>query len=236
MTTNIYILKLQNNKYYVGKTDNIETRKQQHINGTASTWTKKYPPISIEKIIPNASHFDEDKYTLEYMGIYGPDNVRGGQYVSEALDENQRYNIKKSIWAANDCCNQCGRKGHFVKYCKYDKDVNGVNIYKSDESDVWGCEYCDKEFDTETSCEKHEKYCKRKIEESFNCKYCNKEFETQKGATFHENVHCTSKNKNKNINSKKSSVTCYRCGRDGHKSPDCYARTDVDGDYLDSDD
>ena len=69
MTTNIYILKLENNKYYVGKTDNLEKRKQAHLNGTASSWTKKYKPLSVDKIIQNASPFDEDKYTIEYMSI-----------------------------------------------------------------------------------------------------------------------------------------------------------------------
>ena len=29
---------------------------------------------------------------------------------------------------------------------------------------------------------------------------------------------------------------CYRCGRSGHWANNCYARTDVDGDELDSDD
>ena len=29
---------------------------------------------------------------------------------------------------------------------------------------------------------------------------------------------------------------CYRCGRDSHWKPDCYARTDVYGNGLDSDD
>ena len=238
--TNIYILKLQHGKYYVGKTDNLERRKQEHINGSACSWTKKHPLISIEQIIPNASNFDEDKYTKEYMDKFGIDNVRGGTYVTEELDEVQYYTLQKEIWGAKNLCTQCGRSGHFVKYCKYNKDVNGKDIYE-DEDDIWVCEYCDKEFETEDSCEKHQKYCKSK-KESFNCKYCDKEFETQKGTIFHENVHC--KNKNKNVNTYKSSVTklvtysitCYRCGRDGHKSPDCYARTDVDGDYIDSDD
>ena len=197
--TNIYILKLQSGKYYVGKTDNIDDRIQQHSNGVASSWTKKYKFISVEQIIPNASDFDEDKYTKEYMHKFGIDNVRGGSYVTEELDELQYYTIQKEIWSTKNLCNQCGRNGHFVKNCKYKKDVNGNDIFENGEP--WVCEHCDKEF------------------------------ETQKGAIFHENIHC--KNITKSV---KSSVTCYRCGRDGHKSPDCYARTDVDGDDIDSDD
>jgi hypothetical protein len=101
--TTIYVLKLTNNKYYVGKTNDLEKRTEIHMNGIVSTWTKKYKPIGIEKTIKNASPFDEDKYTLEFMNVYGVDNVRGGQYTTEALDEQQRNNIQKSLCAANDC-------------------------------------------------------------------------------------------------------------------------------------
>jgi len=245
--TNIYILKLQCGKYYVGKSDNLEKRKQEHINGTASKWTKKYKPISIEKIIPNCSDFDEDKYTKEYMHKFGIDNVRGGSYVTEELDEDQYYLIQKEIWAAKNLCTQCGRSGHFVKSCSAKTDINGNSLFK------WECEYCEEVFDKEDECEKHEKYCKSKKtisiktylnsgktghyanewpnkKETFNCK----EFKTIKNIIFHENIHC--KNKNVNITkSHSSSITCYRCGRYGHKSPDCYARSDLDGNELESD-
>jgi hypothetical protein len=258
--TTIYILKLTNNKYYIGKSNYLEKRAESHMNGTASSWTKKYKPISVEKIIPNASSFDEDRYTLEYMNIYGVDNVRGGQYASEALDELQRYNIKKSLWAANDCCNQCGRKGHFINTCKFTTDINGENIFNENDK-IWICEYCDKEYEDKEECVKHEKSCKKiKINSSFNCQYCDKEFDTQKGATFHENRHCKSKYeeeifncqycdkefdtqrgttyhenfhcKSKNTDSNKKNK-CYRCGRAGHYSDDCYADTHVRGYELD---
>ena len=187
--TNIYILKLENNKFYVGKSNDLKTRAQAHINGTASQWTKKYKPISVETIIPNASSYDENKYTLEYMDKYGIDNVRGGIYVTEALDNTQRNDIKKQIWGANDCCTQCGRKGHFVKNCKETKDVTGQDIFKE--------EYKDK-----------------------------KSVKTQKDAIFNKNVNCKSVSKKNE---------CYRCGRTGHYSNNCYAKTDTDGNQLDSD-
>ena len=63
MTTNIYVLRLRSGKYYVGKTDNVEKRFQDHMSGSGASWTRKYKPIAIERVIKNASHFEEDKVT-----------------------------------------------------------------------------------------------------------------------------------------------------------------------------
>jgi predicted GIY-YIG superfamily endonuclease len=165
--TNIYILSLIGGRYYVGKSNNVIERYQQHIDGDGSSWTKLYKPISIIKVIENASPFEEDKITKEYMSKYGIDKVRGGSYVGVELDDFQLETLQMEIWAANDLCTQCGRAGHFVKDCYAKTDVLGNEIIyeelSDDESiDEWQCEYCNKTFKTEIHCENHENICKQK--------------------------------------------------------------------------
>ena len=124
----IYVLQLENNKYYIGKTHNLKKRYEEHKSGSGSIWTSKYKPLKVENIIINASPYDEDKYTIEYMYKYGIDNVRGGIYVSEKLNDNQIKTINKLIYSANNCCYNCGQKGHFIKWCPYNKKHINPNI------------------------------------------------------------------------------------------------------------
>ena len=96
MTTNIYILKLENNKYYIGKTNNVGEMYKNHSKGIVRIWTKQNKPISIIRTINNTSPFDEDKYVKEYMTYYGIENVRGGSYNQIKLsEENIRFLEKK---------------------------------------------------------------------------------------------------------------------------------------------
>jgi len=139
--TNIYILKLEKGHYYVGKTDNVGKRFHEHMTGKGSSWTRKYKPISIEKSIPNCSPFDEDKYVKEYMAKYGINKVRGGSYVTEELDEIQKYSIQKEIWSAKNCCTRCGRNNHFVKSCFASTDVDGYVIDEYTDTDDSEDEY-----------------------------------------------------------------------------------------------
>jgi hypothetical protein len=125
--TNIYILKLEDNYYYVGKSTNIDERFKQHNDGTACTFTKIHKPIKIDKIINNVSVFDEDKYVKEYMSIYGVNNVRGGSYSNLILDNNQINTLKTEIWSANDLCLRCGSNTHWINDCIYDENID-INV------------------------------------------------------------------------------------------------------------
>ena len=119
--TNIYILKLENNKYYVGKTNNIESRLENHFNNNGSFWTKKYKPESIVEIIKNCDEFDEDKYTLKMMKKYGIENVRGGSFCKFKLSNDNVNTIKQMILFNSDICYICEQENHFGNKCPYKK-------------------------------------------------------------------------------------------------------------------
>lgn len=120
--TIIYILKLKYNKYYVGKTEDIETRLADHFFQDAiykaSAWTSKYKPFDIVEIIIDADDFDEDKYTKIYMAKYGIQNVRGGTYTKMVLSENEIDQLIKEIRGAKNACYYCGCDTHYINDCK----------------------------------------------------------------------------------------------------------------------
>lgn len=109
----VYKLKLQNNKYYVGITKNINRRYKQHLKGKGADWTKINKPIEIMDIIKNGDRYIEETETLKLMEKYGIENVRGGSYCRIKLP---RSDIEK-IYMIHDKCYKCGSSNHYGNTC-----------------------------------------------------------------------------------------------------------------------
>lgn len=125
----IYAIKLEQNKYYIGKTNNPGLRLNDHFNSSGSAWTKKYKPIKVLELIPNCDSFDEDKYTKIYMSNYGINNVRGGSYCELKLSKYQLDSLSKELCTISDKCYNCGEKDHFIKECPLDFYIISENDF-----------------------------------------------------------------------------------------------------------
>lgn len=123
--THIYVLELENNKYYVGKTTDIESRYQAHLAGNGSSWTEKYKPIRIIESYVSTSNFDEDNTTKKRMLEHGIENVRGGSYSKMVLEDWQIKSLESEFKGILDCCYLCGKPGHFAVDCGKTNKYNG---------------------------------------------------------------------------------------------------------------
>ena len=74
--SNIYILELENSKYFIGRTESYQFTLKDHAE---NKWTSQHKPIALLKLIPNTDIMDEEKYLALYMLKYGMDSTRTSQ-------------------------------------------------------------------------------------------------------------------------------------------------------------
>jgi len=91
----VYVLELEDNRYYVGRTSNFIQRMNEHFTDNGALYTKKYKPIKIKEVIEEKTCYDERDKTLEYMEIYGWENVRGYAWCRETLTKKPKIKNKK---------------------------------------------------------------------------------------------------------------------------------------------
>jgi len=126
----VYVLKLKDDKYYVGESTNVEKRIWAHKNDNGSAWTKKY---EVEKQIDGievTNNFYELAQTLEMMRVYGIDNVRGSLFTKPfPLDRFEKIMAAQLYCELHGYCRKCGSNDHFVSNCKSDKVVDWVHQF-----------------------------------------------------------------------------------------------------------
>jgi predicted GIY-YIG superfamily endonuclease len=89
----VYVLRLEQNKYYIGIATNPKERFLEHKNHqkNCASWCKKYNAVELMQIIDTNTKLMveatliEDIYTLKYIEKYGFENVRGGRYIGSEL-------------------------------------------------------------------------------------------------------------------------------------------------------
>ena len=47
----VYVLELEDERYYVGRTCNFAQRMGEHFGGNGSIYTKKYKPLKIKEVV-----------------------------------------------------------------------------------------------------------------------------------------------------------------------------------------
>jgi len=106
MSLNIFLLKLENNKFYVNLSYDI----------IINDWLIKYKVLNVIKIIPECDNYHLDIYTIMYMSKYGIDNVRGGRFVDIELCNIDLLLINKFI----------NNNLHYICDQDYNK-INGID-------------------------------------------------------------------------------------------------------------
>lgn len=206
----IYVLKLEQGKYYVGKTTNPSFRIENHFTSNGSVWTRKYKPISTLELIPDCDDYDEDKYTIKYMEKYGINNVRGGSFCEIKLSDNNIITLNQIIKSITNKCYICGKADHFANDCK------NVSVKKEKVVDTNLNEKCD----CPTSYFSSHRKAKCLLNNIL--------------LYFHDeedNIDKLLEQEQKQDNIINNDNCCFRCGRKGHYKSSCYASKHING-YL----
>ena len=132
---NIYVLELEQGKYYVGKTDHTFQRFNQHVTGDGAKWTQKYKVKDLFEFHRDRTDADENRITLQMMKKYGIKNVRGGSWSQLKLSKKSINSLERRINGrryskvkSTKKCTKCGRNNHTAQNCYARTHVNGKRI------------------------------------------------------------------------------------------------------------
>jgi predicted GIY-YIG superfamily endonuclease len=220
MSLCIYILFLQDGCYYIGKTyKDPSVRFEEHKNGQGCKWTSIHPPIHIVDIIYGVDHFDEDKYTKQYMKLYGIEKVRGGAYTTIKLQTATVSLLQKELNSASDHCFICNNEGHFANECK--SKAKYITKRKNNTLSINNTKQVKtkRKCTTSTVQQSDQKYDKR----AFGNQAYGKRRDTvcgRCGRNTHTKIQCHAST---HLNGTKLQG-CKRCGKQGHNHLKCYAK------------
>jgi len=113
----IYVLELEDCKYYVGQSAEPRKRIRQHFKGKGCEWTRRYNPVRKLLTKKKAYISEEDTIARQFMFVFGMENVRGGKYVKIDLADCEKKDIRSSFVSEYGLCFICLKTGHFGRRC-----------------------------------------------------------------------------------------------------------------------
>ena len=115
----IYVLGDEKGRMYVGKSQDVTNRIEQHLRGEGTQFLQgKVRKLGVTQA---GSSIDLESWerneTLALMYKYGVGNVRGWMFTSINLSKEQQEQAFGQICEKYDLCRKCGRNSHFVDKC-----------------------------------------------------------------------------------------------------------------------
>jgi hypothetical protein len=112
----IYVLQLENGKYFIDCTDTVQYDIYMHIKGHAAVRTKKHKFVKVTHVF-RGHRIDLFKYILLFMDMYGMQAVRGGCFLLENMTAENENTICNILSFKDYSCFFCGLTTHLVNVC-----------------------------------------------------------------------------------------------------------------------
>jgi len=228
----VYVIKLNNGKYYVGKSNYIRSRIKQHKSDDCAKFVKMNG--GLKKRIATLTTYDanfsnwEKNETIARMIKHGFNNVRGWEYTDcKDLTKFDYYAIRKEILGLTDRCRKCGRQGHLASDCNEKEPkswLKELNSHIEEDTNKKSTKSNKQIFDSLLNSQQSTSKEKSKSYNKFECEYCGRVCKSAAGLEKHLEEYCEEVER---IDFREG-VFCYNCGEEGHYANECCESTEED--------
>lgn len=223
----VYVLELNGGGFYVGKSENVQARVQQHLAGAGSS---RYCVArgGVKRVLSTLTPAQdnlagwEQSETLAQMRLRGVDNVRGFEWTTHVLKPTDYQTIRTLQLGTADLCRKCGGEGHFAAQCgtrrkqAWLQEIDALcQLGARSSLAAWPAG-----FSASRSAAKSCTAFKRRAG-------CTAGARKRKQAPAKKKAETRPQKK-----AKTRRKACTRCGRHSHSAASCFANTRVDGAAL----